>query len=106
MIFRANGPVASPAPPRPPLALSPPRSLPLVEAPPFGEVFEDPPTCDPAVGGWMVGAFLGHPASSTAPASKQAIVIIRFMKFSPSKDIYLDPKPTGECRYCVIVRPF
>jgi hypothetical protein len=61
------------------LALSPPRSLPLVEAPPLGEVLDDPPTCDPAVGGWTVVAFLGHPASSTAPASKQAIVIIRFM---------------------------
>jgi hypothetical protein len=42
-------------------------------------VFDESPTCDPAVGGWMVVAFLGHPASSTAPASKQAIVIIRFI---------------------------
>src|SRR5882724_937111 len=101
MTFRANGPVASP--PRPPLALSPPRSLPLVEAPPLGEVLDESPTCDPAVGGWTVVAFLGHPASSTAPASKQAIVIIRFMHFSVKK-FYPDPKPTGERRQLYFVR--
>src|SRR5260221_11379042 len=102
MTLRANGPVVSPAS-RPPLALSPPSSLPLVEAPPFGEVFDDPPTCDPAVGGWTVVAFLGHPASSAAPASKQAIVIIRFMHFSVKK-FYPDPNPTGERRHLNFAR--
>src|ERR1700676_4037639 len=78
MIWRPDAP--APPAPRAPLAPESPSAPPLVDAPPAGAVLEeDPPTCVPAVGGSTVVGFLGQPASSAAPANKQAIDIIRFI---------------------------
>jgi hypothetical protein len=54
----------------------------LVDAPLAEPVFDDPPTCDPAVGGSTVVGFLGQPARSAAPANNNAIDAILLIVFS------------------------
>src|SRR5450631_361348 len=62
-----------------------------------------PPAIRPPAAGWWWPSWDIPPAARHRPANRRSLSFVSLK--SPSKDFYLNPKPTGECRHCVLCSP-